>query len=261
MILVTHQLQFLEKADKIVILHDGETIACGKYDELMAAGIDFLAFLEGTRKNETEKSGESEKEMIRKQVSLESFSEESIKEEKCRQAIDNEAKLRLRDEIKSTGSVKASVYWNYMRAGSNVFYILFVFAIAIFSQGLYHYTDLWLSKWTRDYDVNTEYGIRSSVNNSTLENQTTFNNTNLPKLATLDSEMNNVITYCILMAILFVSAFVRTSSLFYLCLRCSVNLHNNIFRKLLRAPLLFFENNPLGMFCSIQCIFTLSILT
>lgn len=60
-ILVTHQLQFLTKADKIVVLKDGEAIAMGNYDQLINSSIDFLAFLE---------KEEKEKETLSKKKSL-----------------------------------------------------------------------------------------------------------------------------------------------------------------------------------------------
>ena len=40
-ILVTHQLQFLPAADKIVILSHGQISQTGTYSELLDAGIEF----------------------------------------------------------------------------------------------------------------------------------------------------------------------------------------------------------------------------
>uniref|UniRef100_A0A8C3A5R4 Cystic fibrosis transmembrane conductance regulator n=1 Tax=Cyclopterus lumpus TaxID=8103 RepID=A0A8C3A5R4_CYCLU len=44
-ILVTHQLQYLQSADQIVVLRKGEIVAKGKYAELQRSGVDFTALL------------------------------------------------------------------------------------------------------------------------------------------------------------------------------------------------------------------------
>lgn len=44
-ILVTHQLQYLQSADRILILKDGQAIACGSYAQLKEQGINFSSFV------------------------------------------------------------------------------------------------------------------------------------------------------------------------------------------------------------------------
>lgn len=43
-ILVTHQLQFVKAADQIVVLKNGESIACGSYTSLLNKGIDLFKY-------------------------------------------------------------------------------------------------------------------------------------------------------------------------------------------------------------------------
>ncbi|CAG2183077.1 unnamed protein product, partial [Oppiella nova] len=38
----------------------------------------------------------------------------------------------------------------------------------------------------------------------------------------------------------------RSTTWFMMCMRASVNLHNSIFSRLLRAPIAVFNNNPIG---------------
>ena len=45
MILVTHQIQFIKKAAKILVLKEGEPLAFGSYEELMNRGIDFMSLI------------------------------------------------------------------------------------------------------------------------------------------------------------------------------------------------------------------------
>ena len=44
-VLVTHQIQFIEKASKILILKDGNCLAYGSFSELQQMGIDFMSLL------------------------------------------------------------------------------------------------------------------------------------------------------------------------------------------------------------------------
>lgn len=126
-VLVTHQLQFLRKADKIFVLNEGRNIATGTYDQLVASGIDFLSLLT---------SQESEKERKESIISLKSLTEEEIAEEKARQAVQEEASKRQADhgEEKKRGGVKAAVYWAYFRAGANPVVIVLAAIVAVAAQ-------------------------------------------------------------------------------------------------------------------------------
>ena len=44
-ILVTHQIQFIEKATKILVLNDGQCLAYGSFNKLQQLGIDFMSLL------------------------------------------------------------------------------------------------------------------------------------------------------------------------------------------------------------------------
>lgn len=52
-ILATHQIQFIEKADAILVLKEGECLALGSYAQLTAAGLDFMSLIEDEQLNES----------------------------------------------------------------------------------------------------------------------------------------------------------------------------------------------------------------
>lgn len=60
-ILVTHQLQFIRKADKILVLQDGKSIALGTFDELVSSGLDFVALLGKDKEKEKETNADAVK--------------------------------------------------------------------------------------------------------------------------------------------------------------------------------------------------------
>lgn len=48
------------------------------------------------------------------------------------------------------------------------------------------------------------------------------------------------------MGFLFIISLIRGYVFFLLCMRASVSLHDKLFRNLVRAPMKFFETNPIG---------------
>lgn len=66
--------------------------------------------------------------------------------------------------------------------------------------------------------------------------------------AALDPVTYNVVVYAIIIGGLVLSSMARTVAFFVMCMRASVNLHNRMFRSVIRAPIYFFDTNPIGEF-------------
>ena len=62
----------------------------------------------------------------------------------------------------------------------------------------------------------------------------------------LEANMFNLGIYGGLVAGLCLLSIIRTISLFVLCMRSSVTLHDNMFKSITRAPCRFFDINPVG---------------
>lgn len=75
-ILVTHQLQYLKRADQIIILHEGMIQGKGTYSELQNSGLSFATLLE--ERSSAESKEEKEVERILKRVSRTSAAFNSI---------------------------------------------------------------------------------------------------------------------------------------------------------------------------------------
>ena len=52
--------------------------------------------------------------------------------------------------------------------------------------------------------------------------------------------------YAALVLSVFLLSLVRTTSFFQMCMKASITLHNKMFRSVLRSPVAFFDNNPVG---------------
>ncbi len=58
MILVTHQIQFIKKASKILVLKEGKPLAFGAYEELIESGIDFMSLIKEEKVEKETKNSE-----------------------------------------------------------------------------------------------------------------------------------------------------------------------------------------------------------
>ena len=53
--LVTHQIQFIKKATKILVLKDGKQLAFGTYDDIINSGIDLISLIQKPEKEKETK--------------------------------------------------------------------------------------------------------------------------------------------------------------------------------------------------------------
>ncbi|CAG2172915.1 unnamed protein product, partial [Oppiella nova] len=232
-ILVTHQIQFIRKATQILVLSsEGRCLGLGSYDELQSQGIDFMAILKDVdREAEHDKQTPTPNETlltesINDRVRRHSRST-SVAQTKNFEVSDitgdGEDYLhepRIQEENREVGSIGGHVYYEYFKAGAGpILFTITLFSILL-SHGILHYSDIWLTKWT---DKNQ---IASVIDH--------------------DTRNYYVYIYSGLIGALFVTALMRSTTWFMMCMQASVNLHNSIFSRLLRAPIAVFDNNPVG---------------
>jgi ATP-binding cassette subfamily C (CFTR/MRP) protein 4 len=131
-ILVTHQIQFLQDATKVLVL-DHVDITLGTYNELISSS--FAHLLEDIHQQESFIN-------IQKQQSIIS----SIYSEK-----DNEEELIPNVDTKQEGSIRWDVYISYIKSGLGcVFSFLFILLLLTAHQATALYSNWWLATWSDD---------------------------------------------------------------------------------------------------------------
>ncbi|CAF2953465.1 unnamed protein product [Rotaria sp. Silwood2] len=162
-ILVTHQIQFLQDATKIIVLNNGEMVQMGTYEELLSSSVSFARLLEDINQHKQEHEEQSNT-LIRRHSKIDSISlieddEEDIKP------------LPTNIEIKQEGIVKWDVYVSYLQAGiggvSGFLLLLTVFCV---QQAMSLYSNWWLAEWSND-----ESHRHRLYNNCTNINDTKIN--------------------------------------------------------------------------------------
>ena len=258
-ILVTHQLQYLQEADEILVLKNGKVAERGDFQHLVQNGMDFSVFLaqdssedQVVKKNPTARnrtfSNVSESHSIRSELSMAAAikdvanpADEDEEEEKMAPTDDP----KQEKEMRSSGSVKAAVYYKYFTSGGGLFSLVFSIVMNIICQVLYSGSDLWLSYWTTQEELKIEQRKNISLPAPSSNTNETIYVLDLSGDQMRDHFFNLGVFSAIVLSLV-VFSMIRTVHFFYMCMSSSVNLHNSVFHKLLRAPCRFFDTNPVG---------------
>ncbi|XP_011704354.1 PREDICTED: multidrug resistance-associated protein 4-like, partial [Wasmannia auropunctata] len=252
-ILVTHQLQFLKRADHIVMLDRGFVKMQGSYNELVQSNRDFIRMMDNlnhekieAQKKEEELRRVSQMSMRRITVarrasgisiasSIQSDIEEFEYEENSQEA-----------EMMAHGRISGRVYKNYLHHGGNYFILLILLLIFVISQVATTGNDYWLSYWTNLEDVR-----RIENTSDTKKFASMYNDTFLGSIFTLNPDgllstvdAIYVYTFCIIACT--ATTLFRSFLFMKVCMSSSYNLHNTMFSNLLQARMSFFHTNPSG---------------
>ncbi|XP_077339167.1 ATP-binding cassette sub-family C member 4 isoform X4 [Lithobates pipiens] len=233
-ILVTHQLQYLTAAKHILILKEGQMVGKGTFAELLQSGVDFASLL---------KSGEEElpEGQLVKSSRIRTFSQSSVwsqessiqsQKEGAADSLPTEPVLTaVPEESRSEGTVGFKVYKKYFLSGSSYLMIFIFLLLNILAQVAYVLQDWWLSYWASEQE-------KLNVTDIT-------DGTNVTQTEKLDNGFYLGV-YAGLTVATIIFGILRSVLVFQVLVSAAQALHNQMFQSLLRAPVLFFDRNPIG---------------
>ena len=145
--------------------------------------------------------------------------------------------------------MKCFTYWKYLRAGSGYSVLLIFLLSCICFQFLYSFFIYWLSHWTHAEQQRKQSVLLPAENGSLVTNHTTLSS-NYSSLVDFLNQMDTQtgiygITGITLSLLPF--SMIRAVLFFTICLKASIKLHDRMFQSVTRAPLIFFQSNPIGM--------------
>lgn len=141
-ILVTHQLQYLQQVDQIVIFKHGRVEAVGSYDALRETGLDFAKLLADPHKDEKEENSMSRSRSdSRLQRQNSEGSQTSLDAD---QTEDNQMQVQ---EKRSEGSIGWSMYKSYFKAGGGFLLFNLMVLFCVTAQLLASGGDYFLTYW------------------------------------------------------------------------------------------------------------------
>lgn len=220
-VLVTHQLQFLQQADQIVMLDHGKVSGVGTYESLRESGLDFAKMLEEPGKDEQNGSfrSRSASRLHQRQNSETSF--ESIE---GKDQTENPMQV---DEQRTKGAIGVSLYSKYFKAGGGfcVFYLMCAFCISaqLLASGGDYFVTYWVNQEESQMKDKDPKESRSG-----------------------ESDETNIYIFTGLVVATVVITLFRSFLFFNVAMTASKNLHNSMFRGVTRASMYFFNTNPSG---------------
>ncbi|XP_053167888.1 ATP-binding cassette sub-family C member 4 isoform X2 [Hemicordylus capensis] len=229
-ILVTHQLQYLQSANQILILKEGNEVGKGTYSDFLRSGIDFTSLLEkpeddehalipGTPSHSLSRLRTfSQSSMLSMDSSVQSQKEGAAEPPSMEPVLTS-----LPEESRSEGKINFHIYMKYFAAGANYCLIFIIVLLNILAQVSYVLQDWWLSYWANQ--------------------QEKLNVTNETKTLDLDLYLG---IYAGLTVTTVVFSILRSLLVFQVLVNAAQTLHNKMFQSILSAPVLFFDRNPIG---------------
>ncbi|XP_029949274.1 multidrug resistance-associated protein 9-like [Salarias fasciatus] len=242
-ILVTHQLQYLEFCDNVLVLEDGQILEAGKHQNLMNLNGRYAQLIRNYQmESETEVEEKLSPQDIQANEELrhradsgkvnlgfDMTDEEDDGTTADRQSTDQSKDQLVREEVSTEHSVPLKVYHRYIQAAGGYFITFLVILNIVLLIGSTMFSSWWLSFWL-------EAGNGNTLTNSTDKGSISDN----PDLHFYQIVYGSVVLGT--MALSVVKCFLFTS----VTLRASCKLHNTVFKKIMACPMSFFDTTPTG---------------
>ena len=164
-----------------------------------------------------------------------------------------EENVQFEDESRSTSSVTLAVYWKYFSAGGGCFSFVIFLLSCVIVEFFFSGSDYWLSLWTDAEQLRANQRISmdsvGADHTSSKEFMPYYTNESSSVNDEWLQELNTyqgIYVFSVLTGCLIAFSLINSIHFFVMCTKSSINLHNNMFRSIIRAPLLFFHRNPVG---------------
>ncbi|XP_047332355.1 ABC transporter C family member 14-like isoform X1 [Impatiens glandulifera] len=227
-LLVTHQVDFLHNADRILVMRDGKIVQTGKYEELLESGMDFGALV-AAYETSMELVGmtskfeiESPSEVVPKSPHSPSIKSEIMKGENSplERTISEKGTAKLiEDEEREVGHVHSDVYKDYCTEAYGWCGLIAVVVISLLWQGSFMGNDYWLANETKasaaNFNPSLFIGVYTGI----------------------------AVVSCILVM-------VRGFLVAFLGLKTAQKFFDQILHSIVHAPMSFFDTTPSGRILS-----------
>ncbi|VDI48339.1 ATP-binding cassette, subfamily C (CFTR/MRP), member 5 [Mytilus galloprovincialis] len=279
-ILATHQLQYLKHCDEIVAFEDGGIVERGHHDELLLQNgyyknmMDKFHYHTNTsmekqlpipsqsKKEDADNSKkstngvQSEKKSLPKNSSANSVTTNSSANNVTPQK--EKGKLTEREEM-VVGKVKFGTYKSYINAAGGFMVCLLVMLSYTLTMGSVVFSDWWLGIWINTLNTATINNETNSLNfadsapsnltGANLYYTTTPSNNTMNPLPSEESSSGidfYLLVYASSLGGIVLLTILRGFAGATTTIRASVRLHNIVLKKVMRAPMKFFDSNPSG---------------
>ncbi|XP_023133562.2 multidrug resistance-associated protein 5 [Amphiprion ocellaris] len=224
-VFVTHQLQYLVDCDDVILMREGSIVEQGNHDNLMKLNGDYAAMFNHFQLGDTpyieapsRKSGGSQRKPTDSKPG-------SVKK--------NMPVVKDNGEEQQCGGMAWPVFRCYVAACGGSASCLLILALFVLNVGSSAFCQWWLSYWINQGSGNTTV---TQGNSSTVSVSMKDNPMMQQYAAIYASSMGVMLLFKLFRGIAFVKGTLRASS----------KLHDELFHKILRCPMKFFDTTPSG---------------
>ncbi|XP_070558780.1 ATP-binding cassette sub-family C member 8-like isoform X1 [Ptychodera flava] len=226
-ILVTHQLQYLHLANKVVLMDDGKVGKEGNLKEIQLHDPDLFAAWQETLRvlSESDRDSESEDERVlsAEDERLELRQRVSSKETQEKLSVNGSVGALIKKEERLTGSVSWRVYRTYAKAVKYPLVVL-IFALLVTQVSFYAASNFWLSNWS---EAGVEIGNKTQ---GELDEESRYYRIGYTALTLSFAG--------------FVVALYAAEIMFSIL--AAKRIHLALLRSIIHAPMRFFDTTPIG---------------
>ncbi|KAJ3295553.1 hypothetical protein HDU79_008900 [Rhizoclosmatium sp. JEL0117] len=220
-VLITHQLHVAHNADHIVMLQDGAIVEQGKFDDLIAKGELFAAMMQDQASNKPVEEEVVEKPKTSKAPKkIVELNETDDKTADIVVPVSQAApKALMTVEERAVGRVDSKYYLVYLQKAGGYLVCSLILLVAVLWQADRVGTDMWLTIWLS----NSAAGF---------------------------SSQGYILTYFGLAMGQAVLLLTMSYAVAISTIKAGRALHNECFDSVMKAPMYFFETNPIGRIVS-----------
>uniref|UniRef100_A0AAQ4P4I1 ATP-binding cassette sub-family C member 5 n=1 Tax=Gasterosteus aculeatus aculeatus TaxID=481459 RepID=A0AAQ4P4I1_GASAC len=214
-ILVTHQLQYLEFCDNIMLVNNGVVQEAGNHQDLMRADNHYAQLISNYQMGESEVKSKTFKPLI---LLFGLAVSAPVGDQLVSQ------------EVVTEGAVSWRIYRQYCKAAGGYIASLLTLLSIVLMIGSTALTNWWLSFWLEKGDGSSNK-TSSSYQGDVSENP--------------DLKFYQII-YGVMLAIVVGLAIIKGFSYTWVTLNASCKLHDTMFKKIFASPMSFFDTTPTG---------------
>ncbi|XP_023004008.1 ABC transporter C family member 2-like [Cucurbita maxima] len=219
-VLVTNQLHFLSQVDRIILVHEGVVKEEGTYEELYENGKLFQKLMESAGKleenTEEKEDGETSDNNKSSELAVNGTINDHAKDASPSKKRKEQKSVLIKQEERETGVVSWKVLARYKNALGGLWVILILLLCYVLSETLRVSSSLWLSSWTDQSNMGSS--------------ETLFYNMIYASLSLAQVFVTLINSYWLIISSLYAAR----------------RLHDQMLSSILRAPMVFFNTNPLG---------------
>ncbi|KAJ0001946.1 hypothetical protein NQD34_001742 [Periophthalmus magnuspinnatus] len=223
-ILITHQLQYLEFCDSILLLEDGEIVESGHHLELMGFNKRYAQLISNYQMQQSQVRQFTMKHTTTKDGRMMIFSVSFNILYSPEAPVDKDQLVKQ----ETKGTMKWRIYYSYAKAAGGLCVVFLMSAIFVLQVGFTVFGNWWLSYWFRQGN-----GSSNATSNS-------GNITENPQLHFY--QMINGLIIVVMLALALLKCFVYTR----ITVNAACNYHDKMFRNVLSYPMSFFDTTPTG---------------